>query len=451
MDQIWTQTLAALETEVSGHNFNTWIRPLKLRSLESEKAIVEVPNGFYRNRLEQSYRTAIESKLRQSAELPLLEVAFELPNESPKEASLLKDITRAKKEISRQEQEVRSRSSEALNDHYTFENFVVGGSNQFAHAAASAVAASPGRTYNPLFIYGGVGLGKTHLLCAVGHRIARDRPGARIVFRPAERFTNELINAIRFEKTGEFRSRYRDNCDILLIDDIQFLSGKERTQEEFFHTFNTLYEANKQIVMTSDRFPNEISDLDERLRSRFQWGLLCDIQPPDVETRVAILRKKAGADRVVLPDDVANYLANHIKSNVRVLEGALIRLAAFASISGREITLDLTKEVFGTLAPESPSLSIDLIQKRTSEFFNLNVSDLKSARRHKVVALPRQVAMYLARKLTSASFPEIGEKFGGKDHTTVIHAVQKIERLLQLDSPLRNTVGTIEQTLTVRL
>jgi chromosomal replication initiator protein len=444
METIWNETLDHLKSEVSDHAFNTWLRPINFRTTEDDRVILEVPNTFYRERIQQAYADLIRTKLRLVSHSETVDVSFVTPSKAPA-PSLLRDISKAKKEIHRQER-VPS-EVDGLSPRYTFDSFVVGNSNQFAHAAALAVGQAPGKTYNPLFIYGGVGLGKTHILGAIGNYAAENLPGCRVVYRAAERFMNELINAIRYQKMPDFRARYRQGCDILLIDDIQFLGGKERTQEEFFHTFNALYEANKQIVLTSDRYPNEIPDLDERLRSRFQCGLLADIQAPDVETRVAILKKKAARDQVDLPDPVAFLLASRIKSNVRVLEGALIRLAAFASISRRPITLELTQEVFGTLAPEDKSLSIDAIQKRVAEFFNLGVADLKSARRHKVVALPRQIAMYLGRKLTHASFPELGARFGGKDHTTVMHAVSKIERLLGEDSPLRNTVATIEQTL----
>ncbi|MFH1017171.1 MAG: chromosomal replication initiator protein DnaA [Pseudomonadota bacterium] len=444
MEKLWNETLDHLKAEVSDHAFRTWLAPIQYRNTEENHFVLEVPNNFFRERVQQAYADMIRTKLRLVSHSEVVDVSFVTPPKTA-EPSLLRDISRAKKELTRQERPVVEAAG--LNSRYAFESFVVGTSNQFAHAAALAVAQAPGKTYNPLFIYGGVGLGKTHLLCAIGQYAAEHLVGCRIVYRTAERFMNELINAIRYEKMPEFRSRYRQSCDVLLVDDIQFLAGKERTQEEFFHTFNALYEANKQIVLTSDRYPKEIPDLDERLRSRFQCGLFADIQPPDVETRVAILKKKSERDHVELPDPVAFYLANRIKSNVRVLEGALIRLAAFASISRRPITLELTQEVFGTLAPEDKSLSIETIQKRVAEFFNLSTSDLKSARRHKVVALPRQIAMYLSRKLTQASFPELGERFGGKDHTTVMHAVNKIDRLLAEDSPVRNSVATIEQTL----
>ncbi|MFH1262436.1 MAG: chromosomal replication initiator protein DnaA [Pseudomonadota bacterium] len=443
MKDCWNRAVAHFQSSLTPHLFDTWLRPLQFRSLDEARVVVEVPNSFYRDRLEETYARPLRDKLRELAGAPLLDLTFVLAEEPSSAAPA--PIFPPPVPVGRTPAVIEP-DGPASNRRYTFEAFVVGTSNQFAHAAASATAASPGKTYNPLFIYGGVGLGKTHLLCAVGNRIAA-QPGMRVVYRSTEQFMNELINAIRFEKTEEFRTRYRKNCDVLLLDDIQFLSRKERTQEEFFHTFNALHQANKQIVMTSDQTPREIPDLDERLRSRFQWGLFCDIQPPDVETRVAILKKKAAASSVELPDDAALFLATQVKSNVRVLEGAFIRLSAHASLSGQPITLALARDTFASAAAESPGLSVETIQRRVAEFFNLNVSDLKSPRRHKVVALPRQIAMYLSRKLTPASFPEIGERFGGKDHTTVMHGVSKIDRVLASDPRIRSTLAAIEQSL----
>ena len=452
MQTVWNQTLEQLQAALPTHAFNTWVKPIQFRAMEADTLVLEVPNAFYRDRLSREYGELIQEKVREFSHNPSLSVDFVIPP-APSNGSgdsFLRDLSKAKQILPKTTPSPTKDggTSDRPMAKYTFDSFVVGNSNQFAHAASRAVAQEPAKTYNPLFIYGGVGLGKTHLLCAIGNQILSTSPDSRILYRTAERFMNELINAIRYEKTLEFRTRYRQSCDVLLVDDIQFFSGKERTQEEFFHTFNALYEANKQIVVTSDKYPKEIPDLDERLRSRFEWGLFADIQPPDVETRAAILKKKAETERLDLPDDVAFFLATNVKSNVRVLEGALIRLAAFASISGRKVTLELTKELFTTLAPEDRSITIEMIQKRVAEFFNLNISDLKSSRRHRVVALPRQVAMYLGRKLTTFSFPELGARFGGKDHTTVMHAVQKIERMLQPDdSALRKTVATIEQSL----
>ncbi len=336
-----------------------------------------------------------------------------------------------------------------LSARYTFESFVIGNSNQFAQAACEAVAELPSRAYNPLFIYGGVGLGKTHLLHAVGHHIAKLYPHLRLVYLSSERFTNDLINAIRYDRTAEFRAKYR-TIDLLLIDDIQFISGKERTQEEFFHTFNDLYEARKQIVVSSDAAPKEIPELEERLRSRFEWGLIADIQPPDFETRVAILKKKAETERVRLPDDVAYLIASRIKANIREIEGSLTRMIAFCSLSGREMSVELAQEVLADLwGEEEKIISIEQIQRKVAEFFSIKLSDMRAQNRTKSVAFPRQIAMYLSRQLTHASLSDIGRAFGGKDHTTVLHAVSKLQALVQEDAKLKQTIDTLTQGITL--
>lgn len=337
---------------------------------------------------------------------------------------------------------------ESLKAKYSFENFVIGGSNQFAHAAAKAVAKLPGRNYNPLFIYGGVGLGKTHLLNAVGLEILKSNPAARIICTSSEKFMNELIYCMRFDKMSDFRKKYRDNCDVLLIDDIQFIAGKERTQEEFFHTFNHLYDAQKQIVLTSDQSPREIPDLEERLRSRFEWGLLADIQTPDLETRIAILKRKADDDGFILDDELALFLASHIKSNVRELEGSLIRLNAFATLNHLPLSIELAKDVLKNVLPAVDRiLTVEGIQKIVADFFKIKLVDLTGKRRIRSLALPRQIAMYLCRKHVHSSFPEIGHKFGGKDHSTVVHACSKIENVIQKDPVLRQQVLALENNL----
>jgi len=334
-----------------------------------------------------------------------------------------------------------------LNPKYTFKSFVVGAGNQFAHAACMAVAEQPAKAYNPLFLYGGVGLGKTHLLNAIGNYLA-ERSDLRIAYLTTEQFTNEVINSIRYDKMVDLRKRYR-NVDMLMIDDIQFLAGKERTQEEFFHTFNTLYEAHKQIVLSSDRFPKDMPDIEERLRSRFEWGLIADLQPPDVETRIAILRKKSEDERIALPEDVIHFLATTMKNNIRELEGSLVRVGAYSSLTGQTITLDMAKNVLRDLIGDKKKIvSIEDIQEAVGSKYHLKIADLKSRRRSKTLVHPRQIAMYLCRELTDASFPEIGRQFGGKDHTTIIHACRQISKAKEADSTLHTTLeGLKEQIL----
>jgi chromosomal replication initiator protein len=334
-----------------------------------------------------------------------------------------------------------------LSPKYTFETFIVGAGNRFAHAAAMAVAEAPARAYNPLFIYGGVGLGKTHLLQAIGHRVLHAGM-ARVAYVSSEKFTNELINSIRDDKTLDFRQRYR-NVDVLLIDDIQFLAGKERTQEEFFHTFNTLHEASHQIIITSDRPPKEIPTLEDRLRSRFEWGLIADIQPPDLETRIAILRKKAESDGIAVPDEVAEFIAQRVPTNIRELEGALVRVVAYASLTRSSVSVDLASEVLRDLLPAARArvVTIQAIQNAVAEFFGLRIDEMRAKRRTKGVAFPRQVAMYIARELTDASLPRVGEEFGGRDHTTVMHACQRVRDAIRRDAHLAATIKRLMEDL----
>jgi len=328
-----------------------------------------------------------------------------------------------------------------LNPRYTFDTFIVGSSNQFAHAASRAVAEAPSRSYNPLFIYGGVGLGKTHLMHAVGQYVLQHDRDVKLTYISSERFMNEMINALRYDRVLDFRERYR-SVDVLLVDDIQFLAGKEGTQTEFFHTFNALYDSQKQIVLSSDCPPHEIPALEERLRSRFEWGLIADIQSPDLETKVAILKKKAEAEAVPLPDNVAMYIASRIKSNVRELEGSLIRLIAYASLTGQEISLPLTQDVLkNVLDHEQKAVTIESIQKYVADYYNLKLVDLKSRNNSKSVAMPRQIAMYLCKSLTRASLPEIGRSFGGKHHSTVIHSIRKVEDLRKRDGDFNTLIG----------
>ncbi len=436
---IWDRVLGKIETRVNAHSFKTWFRPTHLVSQDDASLRVRVPNSWFAEWLQTNYLPVIQDVLRE-IERPGLSVEFVHEGAS---ASLPRPPSRSASQTSQE-------SSDALpgwlNPRYTFDKFVVSSCNQFAHAAAIAVAEQPSRAYNPLYVYGGVGLGKTHLMQAIGNRLAL-RGGARMRYLSTEQFMNELINAIRFERTLEFKDRYR-NVDVLLIDDIQFLAGKERTQEEFFHTFNALHDAQKQIVITSDCPPRAIPTLEDRLRSRFEWGLIADIQPPDLETKIAILRKKAEADGVVVPDDVALFIATNSKSNIRELEGSLIRVVAYASMSGRELTLDLAKETLqDVLVVDSPAITVESIQKLVSNHYNLKVTELKSKNNSQQIAFPRQVAMYLCKRMTESSLPEIGRRFGGKHHSTVIHAIQKIEKKRSNEKEFDKLVDSFVQLL----
>lgn len=427
----WDQALAIIQKELSKPSFDTWLKPAKALDFKNNIFQIAVPNDFARDWLESRYCNLIKDTLRtvlnQHVEVRFVIPSTAQPNTAPA-AHPEKTATLAADEI----------VSTYLNPKYTFDTFVVGNSNRFAHAASLAVAEAPAKAYNPLFIYGGVGLGKTHLMHAIGHYILEQNPTVKVVYVSSEKFTNELINSIRDDKAEDFRTRYR-NMDILLIDDIQFLAGKERTQEEFFHTFNALHEANKQIIISSDRPPKEIPTLEDRLRSRFEWGLITDIQPPDLETRIAILRKKAQLENMQLPDDeVMTFIANKIQANIRELEGALTRVMAFSSFGDREITPDLAAEALKDIIPASrpKQISIAMIQQVVAEYYNLKLEDFKAKKRTRTVAFPRQIAMYLAREMTEHSLPKIGEEFGGRDHTTVMHAYEKIQQDLQTDPQL---------------
>jgi chromosomal replication initiator protein len=432
-ERLWERFLTALEAKLPPQALDTWVRPGRLLAHRDNHLEIGVPSKFIRNYVVEHYladlQAAAESCLGSHAQLT---ITVERPGAIAPPAPPVAPPPPAE-----------------LDGRYTFETFVVGSSNQFAQAACLAVAELPSRAYNPLFIYGGVGLGKTHLLHAIGHQISLTHSQLRVQYLSTEKFTNELIGAIRYDKTPDFRQRYR-TIDLLLIDDIQFISGKERTQEELFHTFNDLYESHRQIVISSDRSPKEIPEIEERLRSRFEWGLIADIQPPDFETRVAILKKKAELDRVPLPDDIAFFIANRVKSNIRELEGSLVRIRAFCTLTGRELSLDLVQEVLANIwGTEERLITSDDIQRRVGEVFGVKPHDLRAKTRTKAVAFPRQVAMYLARQLTSDSFAEIGKCFGGKDHTTVLHAVNKIEALLQEDPKFRKMLDHIINTIRI--
>jgi chromosomal replication initiator protein len=438
LNSLWARLLESISRKVPPTVFDSWVRPCRLLAVEGDHLRIGAPNTFSRDWLAQHHLDALQHAAQEvlGGHPRLTIVVDEAATAEPAPAAM---PTRAG----------GAGTAEGLNPRYTFDTFVVGSSNQFAQAACQAVAELPSRAYNPLFIYGGVGLGKTHLLHAVGHQGVRLFPGMAVVYISSERFTNELINAIRYDRTAEFRARYR-TIDLLLIDDIQFISGKERTQEEFFHTFNDLYESRKQIIVSSDCSPKEIPEIEERLRSRFEWGLIADIQPPDFETRVAILKKKAALERVRLTDDVAYLIASRIKSNIRELEGSLTRMIAFCALTGREMSVDLAQEVLGELwGEEEKVITIDQIQRKVCDFFGIRLSDLKAKTRTKAIAFPRQIAMYLARQLTHASLSEVGRAFGGKDHTTVLHAVDKVQTLLQEDPKLRKTVDGLIQGITL--
>ncbi len=431
--QVWHEALTRIESQLSKPSFEAFLKAMRPLTLEGDVFVFSVPSVFAKEWLEGRYRGLIAETLREVLTRGV-DVRFVVADGEPAPAAATRD-----RGAPRDAPGARGPAHEAagLTGRYTFDTFIVGSGNRFAHAAAHAVAESPGRAYNPLFIYGGVGLGKTHLLHAIGHHVLTRKQLARVTYVSSERFTNELINAIRDDKMVEFRNKYR-NVDVLLIDDIQFLAGKERTQEEFFHTFNTLYESSRQLIISSDKPPREIPTLEDRLRSRFEWGLIADIQPPDYETRIAILRKKAEMDAIALPDEVAQYIAQRISSNIRELEGALSRLRAHAEMTRSPISVELTVEVLKELLPQARirPVTIAAIQRAVAEFFGIRVDEMKAKRRTKGVAFPRQVAMYLARELTDASLPRIGEEFGGRDHTTVMHACERVKGALAQDAHL---------------
>ncbi len=431
----WEQAQEHLKDKLGSTSFETWILPLKPRSQGEQELTLEAPDAFFRDWVEKNYlssiRDAVKALVKEEVAITLTAGAGQDATLSPEpgaSAAINKDL----------------RSALNLNPRYTFENFVVGPSNRHAHAYSLAVADSPAKTYNPLFIYGGVGLGKTHLIQAVCHYIkSKYGGGVKFAYIPSESFTNELINAIQRHSTPAFRQKYR-NVDVLVIDDVHFFAGRESTQEEFFNTFNTLYDAHKQIILSSDRPPKEIANLQERLVSRFGWGLTTDIQPPHLETRVAILKKKIEREPVAVPDEVLFFIAQLIKTNIRELEGALIRTIAYALLEEKPITLDLTKEVLKDLLREPKKLiTVDFIQRCVAEEFGISLSDFKTRRRNKSVVFPRQIAMYLSRELTELSLPEVGNCFGGKDHTTVLHSYNKIKGDLQKNDVLKDKVDRI--------
>lgn len=443
LTSLWEKILNIVKTELSEVGFNTWIKCLEPVNISQDTIFLAVPNDFTKGILETRYVDLISNAVTMVTSKKY-EIKFVLSSDDIVAEMNSKNTSQLSENTPGNEKPNDELTTSTLNPKYTFDTFVIGNSNRFAHAASLAVAESPAKAYNPLFIYGGVGLGKTHLMHAIGHYALNNSPNARVVYVTSEKFTNELINSIKDDKNEEFRTKYR-NVDILLIDDVQFIAGKERTQEEFFHTFNALYEANKQIIMSSDRPPKEIPTLEDRLRSRFEWGLIADIQPPDFETRIAILKKKADVEKLSIPNEVMAYIADKIQSNIRELEGALIRLVAFSSLTNKEISVELASEALKDIISNknSKQITIDLIQDVVSSYYNLRIEDFKSKRRTKNVAFPRQIAMYLARKLTDLSLPKIGEEFGGRDHTTVIHAYEKITSLLETDDSFKETIDDL--------
>ena len=443
MNPLLDQLKDKIRSKISDLNYNTWFRPILDATVKDGSFVLIVPNKFVADWIGDYYSDVIRQEL-----FGITQNNYRLGFEILPGDEAQKDLSVQQAEARQAPQQPRAKTIEPLNTKYSFERFVVGSSNQFAHAACKAVADLPGGHYNPLFLYGGVGLGKTHLLHAIGLQAGQAHPEMQVIYVSAEKFMNELINALRYERMPDFRKKYRDRCDVLLIDDIQFIAGKERTQEEFFHTFNALHESQRQIVVTSDKLPRDIHGIEERLRSRFEWGLIADVGAPDLETRIAILRKKADAQNLQCPDDVAMFLASSIKSNVRELEGSLIRINAFSSLAGSPVTVELAREIMGNIIQEREnSCTIESVQKVVAEFYKINVSDMKSPRRVKSLAYPRQVAMYLCKKHVHSSFPEIGNKFGGKDHTTVMHACRKIVRLLEQDVALQNDIAILEKTI----
>ena len=441
MEKAWRQSVEAIVAELSESDLREVVTRLRVVAQRHETLVVEAPNRLAADVVRERCLPALQRALEQASGGELRKITLTLPSGAQQE--LFPAPALAAKPTGKA---VARRS--ALLPKYTFANFVVGASNQFAHAASQAVANQPGDHYNPLFIYGGVGLGKTHLVNAIGHQVLDGNEDARVVYLSSESFMNELIAALRRDRMDDFKSRFR-RVDILIVDDVQFLAGRERTQEEFFHTFNSLYDSHHQIVLTSDKFPKEIPDLEERLRNRFEWGLIADIQPPDIETRVAILGKKAEIEGIELPQEVAIFLATNIDSNVRELEGSLTRVGAFASLNKCPITVDFAREVLQSVLRDRGhrAITIEGIQKAVCDFFRVRPTDLRSKRRTRTVALPRQVAMYLCRRYTDASFPVIGDRFGGRDHSTVIHAAQVVERRLRDDPTFRATVERLERLL----
>ena len=437
LEQIWEEALKMIEEETSPVSFATWIQPIVPCGIIGNKIILQVKESFLKEIIEKRHLPLIRTAIKMVTKN---EYDIMITTEEEQNAGNLHNLAA--------EKPAENELARNLNPKYVFDSFVVGNSNRMAHAASLAVAESPAQAYNPLFLYGNSGLGKTHLMHSIGHFILDRNPQAKVLYVTSETFTNELINSIQNNKNEEFRNKYRD-IDVLMIDDIQFISKKEGTQEEFFHTFNALYESNKQIIISSDRPPKEIKTLEDRLRSRFEWGLIADVQPPDYETRIAILKKKAERDNLTVPDDVMAYIAKNIASNIRELEGALTRIVAFATLTNQDISIALAENSLKDIFSENSAtpLTPELIQQVVAEYYNIRVEDIQGSKKPKNIAFPRQVSMYLCRKLLDISLPKIGESFGGRDHTTVIYAISKIEKQLESDEGLQKTVHALEKEI----
>ena len=446
----WVRILDALEKKINRHSYDTWLKPTRYSHANGVILFVRVPTAEFRH-VGDKYADLIQEAC-DNLGLGFEEVKFVTPDDDPAATPIRHDGGLSAAPSSApvgfpSQSRFDWDGAAQLNPRYTFDAFVIGSGNQFAHAACQAVAERPSKAYNPLFLYGGVGMGKTHLMQAIGHEIKKRMPQTAICYVSSEKFTNEMINSLRYDKMTSFRDKFR-NVDVLLVDDIQFLAQKERTQEEFFHTFNALHESMKQIVIASDRPPKELAEVEDRLRSRFEWGLIADIQPPDLETKVAILQKKAEQERVTLPTDVALYIASNIRSNVRELEGALIRLVAHSSLTGGEITQSYAQQVLKNfIDSQARKINIEQIQKAVAEQFGLRLTEIKAKNNSRAIVYPRQIAMYLAKHLTEASLPEIGRQFGGKHHTTVLHSVEKIEEQRKTDKDLNRLLGKLTEQL----
>jgi chromosomal replication initiator protein len=444
----WLRILDALEKKINRHSYDTWLKPTRYSHSSGGTLFVWVPKAEF-CQVGDKYADLIQEAL-DNLGLEYQEVKFVPPGDDPAATPLRHDgglSVYAAPAIHPSQSRFDWDGAAQLNPRYTFDAFVIGSGNQFAHAACQAVAERPSKAYNPLFLYGGVGMGKTHLMQAIGHEISKRQPHLAICYVSSEKFTNEMINSLRYDKMTSFRDKFR-NVDVLLVDDIQFLAQKERTQEEFFHTFNALHESMKQIVIASDRSPKELAEIEDRLRSRFEWGLIADIQPPDLETKVAILQKKSEQEKVTLPTDVALYIASNIRSNVRELEGALIRLVAHSSLIGAEITLPYTQQVLKNfIDSQARKVTIESIQKSVAEQFGLRLVEIKAKNNSRAIVYPRQIAMYLAKHLTEASLPEIGRQFGGKHHTTVLHSVEKIDTVRKTDKDLNRLLNKLTEQL----